>query len=132
MNRPVPTKERLGNSRSDRGRAAYEVGCSAEDAVAAEYERRGYRLLHNRWRGEAGEIDLIFHDGQGIVCVEVKRARSFGAAFARVTPRQQARLFAAAEEYAAAQPGGSLTDIRFDVAAVDQQGMISILENAFA
>ncbi|MEL6103050.1 MAG: YraN family protein [Pseudomonadota bacterium] len=132
MNRPTPTTEHLGKSRSDKGRAAYEVGCSAEDGVAAEYQRRGYRLLNRRWRGEAGEIDLIFQNSHGIVCVEVKRARNFDAAFSRVTPRQQARLFAAAEEYAAGQPGGTLTDIRFDVAAVDQRGMIEILENAFA
>ena len=117
--------------RQDRGRMSYLAGLSAEDSVAADYRARGYVLLERRWRGQRGEIDLIFADGDGVVMVEVKKSRSFEAALSHITPRQVRRLFATAEEFVGTRPTGSLTDIRFDVALMDQHGQVNVLENAF-
>ena len=113
------------------GRMAYLAGLAAEDSVAAEYRGRGYVLLETRWRGKRGEIDLIFADGDGVVCVEVKKSRDFETALSHIRPAQAQRLFATADEYVGTLPMGSLTDIRFDVALMDAQGQVSILENAF-
>ena len=38
----------------------------------------------------------------------------------------------AATEFLAGEPKGQLTDVRFDVALVDDKGRIEVLENAFA
>ncbi|MGD1881812.1 MAG: YraN family protein [Paracoccaceae bacterium] len=119
-------------ARSDRGRLSYEAGQSAEDAIGRVYAAKGATLEKQRWRGSAGEIDLIFRLGDQVLFVEVKQAKTCAAAFTRVSPKQQARLFAAAEEYIGTLPSGLLTEIRFDVAAVDAKGMFEILENAFA
>ncbi|MEP1201442.1 YraN family protein [Tateyamaria sp.] len=118
-------------TRKDRGRMAYLAGLSAEDSVAADYRARGYVLLEMRWRGQRGEIDLIFGDGDGVVMVEVKKSHSFEAALSHITPQQVRRLFTTAEEYVGTRPMGNLTDIRFDVALMDQHGQVSVLENAF-
>ncbi len=114
-----------------RGETGYHAGQSAELCVARDYEQRGYTLAHLRWRGAAGEIDLVLRDDDGLVFVEVKKSRSFAQAALRVTPRQQARIFATAEEFLAQEPAGNLTNLRFDVALVNAHGAVEVIENAF-
>ncbi len=114
-----------------RGETGYHAGQAAELCVARYYEQRGYTLAHLRWRGTAGEIDLVLREGDDLIFVEVKKSRSFAQAALRVTPRQQARIFAAAEEYLAHEPAGTLTNLRFDVALVNAHGAVEVIENAF-
>lgn len=82
--------------REDTGRSNYFAKQSAEDAVLRHYEARGMTLAQARWRGKAGEVDLILRDGDELVFVEVKHSRSFGSAAARLLPKQVARLMRAA------------------------------------
>lgn len=119
-------------SKSNRGRMSFESGAAAEDRISTDYERRGFPVAQRRWRGKSGEIDIVARDGAGIVFVEVKQSRDFDQALSHVTDRQIARLYAAAEEFVAGEPNGSLTDVRFDVALVNQRGEFRIIENAFA
>ena len=119
-------------ARRARGAVAFRAGLAAEDQVARAYARRGARLVAERWRGKAGEIDLILQDADGLVFVEVKRGRSHDAAIARVTPRQVERLYRAVEEYVGAMHPGACPQMRFDVATVDGTGEIAIRQNAFA
>ncbi|MCF3973455.1 YraN family protein [Paracoccus salsus] len=104
----------------------------AEEAVARHVEARGLRVLARRWRGAAGEIDLVCRDGACIVFIEVKQAGSHDAAALRLMRPQMDRICAAACEYCAALPDGLLTEMRFDVALVDSVGRVDILQNAFA
>ncbi|APX14003.1 hypothetical protein BWR18_18865 [Tateyamaria omphalii] len=120
------------DARASRGRTAYLAGLAAEDIVARAYRAAAYSLVAERWRGRRGEIDLVFSTVVGIVMVEVKASKTLSAAADHLTPAQVARLYATAEEYLATLPNGSLTDIRFDVALVDQAGRLNIHENAFA
>ena len=113
--------------RAHRGSVGYHKGAAAEDAVVRHYARLGYTVLHRRWRGRAGEIDLVCRGPGGLVFVEVKSARSFDAALSRIRPRQIARICASAAEYA----GGSLTEMRFDAALMDRAGRLRVIENAF-
>ncbi|MGR3662084.1 MAG: YraN family protein [Paracoccaceae bacterium] len=113
------------------GAISYYAGLAAEDQVAAEYARRGHKTCERRWRGRGGEIDLIVEDGDGLVFVEVKRARDFARAAERVSRRQMQRIYDTAGEYLARMPMGLNTNARFDVALVDGTGRIEILENAF-
>jgi putative endonuclease len=106
------------------------AGRAAEDQVEAFYAAKGGRLAARRWRGRAGEIDLIFREGAVTVFVEVKSSRSHDAAAAALSPRQQARILSAAEEYLAGTAGGSLAEMRFDVALMDRQGRLKIIEAA--
>ncbi|WP_187428949.1 hypothetical protein ROLI_036170 [Roseobacter fucihabitans] len=117
--------------RALKGQTSYHAGAASEEAVARDYERRGYGLLQERWRGQGGEIDLILQNGDGFVFVEVKHARHFAGAALRIGPRQIQRIYASAEEFLGTQPLGALSEARFDVALVDGQGDIQIIENAF-
>lgn len=114
------------------GQVGYHAGRVAEDIVALDYARRGRPEVARRWRGSAGEIDLVIRDGDGFIFVEVKKSRSFGRAAHRVNRRQMDRICGAATEYVATEPKGLMTNMRFDVALVDDVGRVEILENAFA
>jgi len=109
----------------------YHAGLSAEMRIAQDYERRGFAVARRRWRGDAGEIDLITRDGDGLVFVEVKKSRSIARAAERLSQRQMARIYASAEQFLAGEPDGQLTNVRFDVALVDHSGAFEIIENAF-
>ena len=113
-----------------RGQVAYLAGLAAEDQVVADYIQRGYQLAEARWRGKAGEIDLIFRDGKGFVFVEVKKSSSFDRALENLTNRQARRIMLAGQEYLGVCGAGQLTDMRFDVALVDRHGQIKVLEAA--
>ncbi|MCB1359969.1 MAG: YraN family protein [Rhodobacter sp.] len=112
------------------GLLSYHAGLSAEDQVARDYDRRGYAVAAQRWRGKGGEIDLVLRDGAGYVFVEVKKSRNFARAADRLTPRQILRLRDAAAEFLGQSPTGLDTAARFDVALVDGIGQIHIVENA--
>ena len=113
------------------GAVGYYAGYVAEDIVAQDYLHRGRPVVHRRWRGKGGEIDLIAREGDCVVFIEVKKSSSFDAAALRLGRRQMDRLCAAASEFLAGEPRGQLTDMRFDLALVDGRGAMRIIENAF-
>lgn len=111
--------------------ARYHAAVSAENSVERDYERRGFSVAGRRWRGPGGEIDLIARRGDVLVFVEVKKSNSFARAAERLSRRQMDRICASAAAYLEHEPAGQLTDVRFDVALVDGNGDLQIVENAF-
>ena len=114
------------------GARSFHAGFAAEALVEQFYARSGRHVCARRWRGSAGEIDLIARDGAEVIFIEVKQSRTHGLAAEHLSPRQMARIYGAASEFIAGEPAGQLTPVRFDVALVDGKGEIEILENAFA
>ncbi|MDA7964085.1 YraN family protein [Ruegeria sp.] len=117
--------------RSMRGSVSHHSGQAAELRVATDYERRGFSIAHRRWRGTGGEIDLIARDGDGLIFIEVKKSTSFDQAASRISRRQMDRICASAAQFLEHEPGGQLTNVRFDAALVDATGAVQIIENAF-
>jgi len=116
--------------RKQTGKHAYLDGLAAEQQVAAHYQNRGYQLKHTRWRGTGGEIDLIlFHSGVWVF-VEVKRGRDHALAASRLSRGQIQRMFQTAEEFCEAFAQGQLCEMRFDLALVNAEAGVEILENA--
>jgi putative endonuclease len=114
------------------GARSYHAGLSAEDQVAQLYARSGRDVCARRWRGSAGEIDLIARDGANVIFIEVKQSKTHAQAAEHLTPRQMARIYNTASEFLAGEPNGQLTDVRIDLAMVDAMGRIEVLENAYA
>ena len=125
---PSPDPKAAKRARSS---TSYHAGLAAEESVARRYARAGLTVEARRWRGKAGEIDLIARDGDALVFVEVKASGSHDGAAARLLPRQARRLMGAAEEFLATQPLGALTPCRFDLATVDGRGRVRVIPNAF-
>lgn len=129
LDTPVISNPAPSECKVNRGYRAHRSGLDAEAQVSAQYQLVGYALVATRWRGGAGEIDLVFENSDGLVFVEVKKAKSVDAALHRLSARQLQRLILAGEEFLGTRPGGLLTPARFDLAAVGGLGDVSILEN---
>lgn len=114
------------------GKISYLAGLAAEESVAADYARRGHTVAARRWRGSRGEIDLVLRNGDGLIVVEVKKARDLARAAARITRGQLDRIYGAVSEFLAGEPAGQLTEVRLDVALVDGAGRMQIVENYWA
>ncbi len=111
--------------------ARYHAGFAAEECVARDYERRGQTIANRRWRCAGGEVDLIVREGDTVVFVEVKKSTSHAQAALRLGRTQMDRISAAASKYIGSEPNGQMTEVRFDLATVDGQGTVRIIENAF-
>lgn len=118
-------------ARRSRGQMAYQSGRLAEMAAADRYLAAGYKLVAKRWRGKAGEIDMILKQGTQFVFVEVKSSRDFARAAERISRRQMDRICMAACEFCGTLPTGQTTKMRMDAALVDQFGRVEIIEGAF-
>ena len=90
------------------------------ERVAAEFLRRGgYRILHRRYRGAGGEIDLIARKVNTIAFVEVKSGRSGAASdpVDRVDRRKRTHLTRTARRWLKDHSPRGVT-YQFDVIAV--------------
>lgn len=94
--------------------AAFRTGISAETRAAAYLMAKGYRILAKRFRTRHGEIDLVARKRGLVAFVEVKARASLDEAAYAVTPRQQARIIAAAQGWLMAHPEHAEYELRFD------------------
>jgi putative endonuclease len=111
------------------GIVSHLSGLSAEESVAQAYAALGYCEQERRWRGQGGEIDLILGRNDQTIFVEVKKARDFATAAARVSAEQLQRIEASAIDFLGRLPMGLASEARIDVALVDKTGRVEILEN---
>lgn len=110
-------------------------GKTGEDLAAEELERRGYEIIARRWRGWSGEIDIIAHDGETLVFVEVKAREDhdFGDATESVTMRKRQKIVSVAKQYAR-ETRWIDRPCRFDVVAIHLdlgRPVVTVYANAF-
>ena len=105
---------KLAKLASPEGVAAFRTGLSAEGRAAAFLMAKGYRILAKRFRTPYGEIDIVARKRSLIVFIEVKARASLDDAAYAVTPRQQARIIAAAQAWLMAHPEHTEFELRFD------------------
>jgi len=94
--------------------AAFRTGLSAESRAAVYLMAKGYRILAKRFRTPYGEIDIVARRRNLVAFVEVKARASLDEAAYAVTPRQQARIIAAAQAWLMAHPEHAEFELRFD------------------
>lgn len=81
----------------------------------------GHRILARRWRGRAGEIDLVARRRRHLLFCEVKYRRD-SADSGVPTARQRRRICRAAQEFAARLRAGAAFEWRFDLIRVSLPG----------
>jgi len=106
-----------------------DLGQAGESLVAAWLQQKGWRILHQRWRAQRGEVDLIAHSPQNgvLAFVEVK-TRSGGnwdqGGLLAVNSRKQAKLWQTANFFLVKYPQWAELTCRFDVAIVFSHGKV--------
>ena len=111
--------------------AAFRAGISAEARAAAYLMAKGYRILAKRFRSPYGEIDLVARKRNLVAFVEVKARASLDDAAYAVTPRQQARIIAAAQAWLMAHPEHAEFELRFDAILIAPRSLPRHLLAAF-
>jgi putative endonuclease len=111
------------------------LGRTGEDLALAHLERLGYELVARNHRTRWGEIDLVVHNGEALVFVEVKTRRASGSGRGpweslHERKRAQVRRMAAAF-LAEAKDRPRSTDLRFDAIGVviDPRGRLVRLDH---
>jgi len=112
--------------------AAEKRGRRSETLAALLLRLKGYRILGQRVRTHAGEIDLIARAPSGLVCFIEVKARADGAAAAdALGQRQQGRIARAAALYLANRPELARKGARFDVVTVSPRSFPRHLRDAW-
>lgn len=92
-------------------------GRQAEMLAAMLLRAKGYRILEQRFRCAAGEIDIIAQRRHMFVFVEVKARKTNSEALESITRQQQKRIENAADIWLQTAPLNDF-DVRFDVITV--------------
>ena len=113
------------------------LGRLGERAAKRHLKRAGLKFLYANFKGEQGEIDLVFREGEVLVFVEVKArsSESWTRPAAAVNVAKQRRIVATAREYVRMLPESKMP-IRFDIVEVlldeGRVGEVRHQPNAFA
>lgn len=119
------------DARQLRGRHAQTRGISTEAAATAALTSDGWTVHAQRLRTASGEVDIVAEKAGLLAIVEVKSRPTLADAAAALTPRQRARLIAAAEIVLAEHPDWGCNGVRFDVIVVDAAGAVRRIADAF-
>jgi len=108
------------------------LGAHGENLALERYQNLGFECLDQNWSCSDGEIDLIFCRDQLIVFVEVKLRTSncFGSAAEAVDWRKQNKVRQVASNWLS-ESDKYFEDLRFDVATVDGNDQVEIIEACF-
>jgi putative endonuclease len=121
----------LQTARQLRGKRSHLAGMAAEDAVCRRYLALGYELVAVRKLCPEAEIDLLMRFGAELVAIEVKSSTTHDLACEHATPGQLARVSLACERCMQDMADLGISDMRLDLALVDGQGRIKVLEGVF-
>lgn len=101
-----------------------ELGRAAEDAAAQFLRELGYTIVTRRYKARHGEIDLVALDGDLLVFVEVKQRSAPGyVPEESIGPAKRRALVDAARQYRSEVAEDLDRPIRFDLIAIDRNGI---------
>ena len=104
-------------------RAKDVLGRLGEDAAVGHLAGLGWTIIERNWRCLEGELDIVAHDGSGLVVCEVKTRSSadYGTPTEAITPAKAARLRRLSARWLASHGIGH-APIRIDVLGLVRAG----------
>lgn len=99
-------------------KAREKLGRRAEFLAANYLRLKGYRILEQRFKTKAGEIDLIARRKDLLVIVEVKARQEINAARESISAQSRQRIERAAHSYIAYNTQVQHLGIRYDAVFV--------------
>lgn len=107
------------------------LGKNGEKLVEKYVKKQGFCILRKNYVTPFGEADLIAQDGNETVFIEVKTraSKTYGLPREAVGTNKQRRYFQIAKCFWLET--GEEPNARFDVAEVDEKGVITYYKNAF-
>lgn len=105
-------------------------GRTAEMLAVLLLKVKGYRILAQRFRCAAGEIDIIAAKGNIFIFVEVKARTNTAVALESIGPQQQRRIEAAAGVWLQSETSQNFA-VRFDVITVAPRALPTHMMDAW-
>lgn len=131
--KPTASKTSVRRSQKSNNR---DLGTRGEDAAARYLYKRGYDIIERNWKCTFGEADIIAHDGETVVFVEVKTRSGLEHGFPSeaVDAKKRDRYEKIALAYLSESEDVDVP-VRFDVVAIvkikDDRALIRHHINAF-
>ncbi|MDD3265569.1 MAG: YraN family protein [Burkholderiales bacterium] len=105
-----------------------QKGAAGESAASFFLQKNGLRLIVSNFYSRFGEIDLIMHDGDSYIFVEVKnRKAGIGSGLESITRAKQMKLVKTAQFFM--MKLGRDVNCRFDAVILDDEGNVEWLKN---
>lgn len=98
-------------------------GFLAEDSAADYLVQIGYTIVTRRFKCRHGELDIVALDGETLVFVEVKERRAPGWSPEEGVDRKKVEALCAASEEYLWKMGETSRTVRFDLVAIDSDGL---------
>ena len=94
-----------------------DIGKTAEAAARQYLEAQGLKLVETNYRCRYGEIDIIMHDSNALVFIEVRYRSNphYGTGAESIDFRKQQKLLASANHYLQKNRLATNQSCRFDV-----------------
>lgn len=107
-----------------------KLGLEGEERAVEYLKDKGYEIVCRNYRYGKGEIDIIAHDGDELVFIEVKTRsnEAFGHPVYALTQSKQKQIIRIAKSYLHER---DITDkiVRFDVITIEHEGGREVLEH---
>lgn len=105
-----------------------QIGAAGESAAYFFLKNNGLRLITSNFHSRFGEIDLIMHDGDSYVFVEVKKRKTgIASGVESITYAKQLKLVKTAQFFI--MKLGRDVNCRFDAVILDDDDNIEWLKN---
>lgn len=130
----VPGERIASGDRQHRTVSKRALGQRAERQAERYLSRQGLRVVKRNYRCRLGEIDLVMHEGDTLVFVEVRlRGRTtFGDGIDSVSLHKQRRLIRAARHFLMRNLRWRHAPCRFDVIGIERASdHVTWIPNAF-
>lgn len=105
-------------------------GHTAEMLAVLLLRVKGYRILAQRFRCAAGEIDVVAAKGDMFIFIEVKARRNTTEALESITTHQRKRIEAAANVWLQSETSQNFA-VRFDVITVAPRALPTHMMDAW-
>ena len=113
-------------------RAKHLIRGEQAEQIAYQYLiKQGLHFVAKNFSCPQGELDLIMHDKEILVIIEVRLRQSnkYGNAMESITQKKQSRIIMATQQYLYDNQINSA--VRFDVIAMSSYEQINWIKNAF-
>ena len=118
-------------SKTNRYTKAYHKGLYAERFATFWLMIKGYRILYRRYRGRAGEIDLVARRWNLVAIIEVKARPTLEECLYALSTQQRRRIALAATQMIAQQPHLQNCQMRFDLIAITPRHLPHHIKDAW-
>jgi putative endonuclease len=109
-------------------------GIQAEKSAEAFLQKQGLTLIERNYRNKLGEIDLIMHENEILVFIEVRYRENseYGSGIESVTYHKQQKIIKAAQYYLQVHQLTEKVQCRFDVIGIGKDhSQVEWVKNAF-